>query len=556
MKRRTLMSLAATAAAGVFGSAGASGLSKLAAPGASKDTPASGDADQGFLWVHDFAKPGVDHDDTAALQRAIDYVRDLAVRANDTSHLPALLLRAGRYALSDTIATAPWVKLCSIGGVLLDFSSLAPGKDGLVCRNETALPPTLLRFPGSRSPFLDGSAGTISLLGPGLARAEGFGVVMGNVDPTQHGAVRDAGGRNVVVSGWRGALRFDPVNVWMSNWTGSRFEQNREEGIYAAAPITPRSINSGERMTFFDCTIAGSKRALRIDTDSMDFVFDSCSFDFNGDVLCFDQHARYGTVALHHCHIEGIDGLLVDATHAGERLRVSIDNSILLPRPWKEKARPNAPRRLIEGRVRVAAVGLECRFERAAPNPCVALIDDASTLEQPSSLSFQHVPALPWKGAVLNADSDFQHDAPGASLDALTYWACSPGAKGAVIAVAEPAVNSDSARRQALVIEPPGTTNPVVLHSRAPQIVRPGEQIYAACNVEQEDAATTVEIEFAFSDDAGRPIAASLSLDGPSRARPLVGAVVPPGASRVTANARFTGFAQPLRVRAFTLWRL
>lgn len=47
---------------------------------------------------------------------------------------------AGVYRLTDTLNIFPWHKLRSRGSVVLDFSSIDPAKNGIVCRNEqTAL---------------------------------------------------------------------------------------------------------------------------------------------------------------------------------------------------------------------------------------------------------------------------------------------------------------------------------------------------------------------------------------------------------------------------------
>lgn len=469
MKRRSMLA----SAVGAFAGVGVLDCKRSVA-----EPVISRSQEPNFYWVHEFARAG--DDDATTLQRSIDFVRDIAIRTNDTSHLPALFVRAGRYVLLHTIETAPWIKLCSVGSVLFDFSSLGSDFDGFVCRNETSLPATLLRYPGDRSPFLDGSGGTISILGPGVDRSGGWGVVMGNRATNFPGAVRDAGGRNVVVSGWRGALRFDPVNMYLSSWFCSRFEQNREEGVYVSPPSALRSVNSGERLTFVDCTFAGSRRAVHVDSDSIDFVFDSCSFDFNGDVINLDRGASFGTISLHHCHVEGIDNLFVNATHAGEHLRVVIENSIVLPRYWKKTLR-NAPRLLIAGNVRFSASAVEWRLEAPSAGPIVPLIGDEVQVEHLSGQSFQRIPSLLWRGSMRNADSDFECDPLQTAADALTHWTIL-GVRGKLarpsLALSDLEIGE---RRQVLVLNlPPGKLQ-IELGTKTAFSVRPGEQLVAQC---------------------------------------------------------------------------
>ncbi|WP_199779046.1 glycosyl hydrolase family 28-related protein [Burkholderia sp. BE12] len=373
---------------------GAAGVSAMDTHAAAASGPVAA-APDGCISVRDCGALGDGlADDTAALQRAIDQVRERAAALGNTAFLPCVLLPSGRYRLTDTLRTAPWIKLRSAGSVLLDFTGLPPDRDGIVCRNDVSFGTDVLRYPSNRSPFLDGTGGTISILGPGVGRAGGTAIVVGDADPHGVGVVRDAGGRNVVVTGWRCALGIDPVHAYLNAWLSCRFEANRDAAIHVRARAG-KAVDSGERMTFHDCTFAGSQRALLIDTDSQDFVFDACSFDFNGDVIAYGPDARYGTVALHHCHVEGFDGLLVDATKAGERLRVALDHSIVLPRGWKRRDRANAPRLLVGGRCRFSAIAVEFRFEAAAASPRDALIGDDVQVDALVGLSFTGHAALP-----------------------------------------------------------------------------------------------------------------------------------------------------------------
>lgn len=540
MNRRALLALSA-AGAWSIGTRGS----------AQEPAPSSGAVQRG-RWVDEFArgqKSGSDF--TATLQRAIDSVRDEALRAGDTSHLPSLLLPSGHYVLTGTIVTSPWVKLCATGGVLLDFSRLSADRDGIVCRNETSIPGGDLRYPGNRSPFLDGSGGTISILGPGLSRSGGWGVVLGNEDPHAGGAVREAGGRNVIVTGWRGAMRIDPVNTYLTAWLGCRFEQNREECLYVASPGR-KSINSGERMTYFDCTFAGSKRALHIDSDSMDFVLDACSFDFNGDVIAFGPRARYGTVAMNHCHVEGFDGLLVDATQSGARLRVAIRDSIVLPRHWKKKDLKNVPRPLVAGNVRLNLSGVEFRFEGSGSVLEHPLIADDVSVEAISAPSFPGHVALPWRGLILNADSGFAHDAPGTELHRLTHWAVDAktlaGCSGEIGSIAP-----GSARALVLKAVPWGGAH-CTLTAKSGFALRPGELTTVACEglISRCGAAVSLSLDFVAADGTLLLQAAS---DSSRDDVTVLTATAPAGTSGGVLHATFSGWAGNLPITGLAAWR-
>jgi hypothetical protein len=455
------------------------------------------------LNVHDYGALGDGKtDDTLAIQRAIDRLRDEGLARKDTSHVRRIVFPSGRYMLSDTLSTFPWIKLCSIGSVLLDFSRLPLSRDGIVCRNETMLKPGDLCFPGNRSPFLDGSGGTISVLGPDEQGAQGWGIVLGNRDARFSGEVRDAGGRNVVVTGWRGALRIDAVNTYLSTWVSCRFEGNRENAVFAA-PLAGSSVNSGERMTFYDCTFAQTRTALDVRTDSMDFVFDACSFDFMEEVVRLGAGSGYGTVALSHCHIEGIDASIVNASGGGDRLRVAIDHSTVLARTWHPNGQPNAPRKLFAGRFKLSVVAVEFRFEAAAQDASTTLIGDEVIVETLTGLSFSGFDCWPCRGMSLNADALFTSSAPGTPGDKLAHWQVSAAVKGgsAVAQIVAQAAKVDPASR-GLRIDA-SEINTVTVSTKSRFTVRPGQWLAAAAAVEQDGRAGVVRINIDFYAEDG-----------------------------------------------------
>jgi hypothetical protein len=549
MSRRAMLSLSTGAMLTVS-------VARAAASRSSSDDASP----RGFLWLDAFESGARGtSDDTGTFERAIDFVRSAAFRTGDTSQLPCLLIPAGRYVLTKTIETAPWIKLRSVGSILLDWTRLPAGSDGILCHNETDLPVTDLRFPGDRSPFLDGSGGTISILGPGTSRSEGCGIALGNRQRGFSGVVREAGGRNVIVTGWRTGLRINPIDTYLTSWASSRFEQNREQSLHVASLGTP-SFNSGERMTFFDCTFAGSAAAVHIESDSMDFMFDSCSFDFNGDVLRYGQAANHGTVAFNHCHIEGIDGLVVNAEGAGSDLRTMIRDSIVLPRPWKRSGLANAPRRLIAGAARFCASGVEWRFEEASHNPLNALIADDVPVESLSASSFQRIVALEWRRSILNPDSGFGYDPVGTEAGSLTHWSVSPQAEGTIIDPGERDVACLASERQRspvlFVKAPNGAPSSFSISMKEPFAVRPGETIAVACAA----AATTGQFRIALSLElrsaSGALLAANNASNASGQGIPPTPSQVPSGSVQATLKATFSGWSGRLLVDELAAWRV
>ena len=557
-RRRELLVLSAAGACGAL-----CATPVMGAGTASPVRTMSSNASDGSLSVRDFGTTGDGvTDDTAALQRAIDHVRDEGLARRDTSHVPRLVLPSGHYIITDTINTLPWIKLCSVGGVLLDFQRLPTARNGIVCRNENMLAAGDLCYPGNRSAFLDGSGGTISVLGPGAARADGWGIVMGNRDARFLGEVRDAGGHNVVVTGWRGALRIDPVNTYLNAWTSCRFEQNREEAIYSAGMKGP-SVNSGERMTFYDCTFSGSAYALNVATDSQDFVFDACSFDFLQDVIHFGAGSGYGTVALSHCHIEGIDRSIVNAEKAGEWLRVAIDHSIVLPRRWHRNGEANAPRQLIGGRCSFSAVAVEFRFEAPVQSASTVLIGDDVHVEMLNGLSFHGFDVLPSRNRCLNADAQFGHDPVGTPLERLSHWKAASGSRAsAAIAKAnseplEERDTRDSIGGRALVARASSaltSSATFALSAKSTFAVRPGDTLCAASGVGYEDTPGTCTVSIDFLSADGSFMSRAINTGSQGAGVTGLRTVVPAGATLGLLSAGFSDWKGELRVTTLAAW--
>jgi hypothetical protein len=547
--RRKLLALSAT------GAFGAGLASSVRVAGATMASPAKEalSAASGCLSAREFGAKGDGvTDDTAAVQRAIDHVRDRAIARSDTSYLPSIVLPAGHYKLTDTINTFPWVKLRSAGGVLLDFQWLPAAQNGITCRNETMLAAGDLCYPGNRSPFLDGSGGTISVLGPGASRSRGSGIVMGNRDARFVGEVRDAGGHNVIVTGWRGALHIDPVNTYLNVWTSCRFEQNRDEAISVASPSGP-SVNSGERMTFYDCTFSGSGRALNIDSDSHDFVFDACSFDFLRDVIYFGPRSRYGTVALSHCHIEGVDGSIVNAEKAGDRIRVAIDHSTVLPRRWHASADANAPRQLVTGHCSFSAVAVEFRFEAPAQDAGQVLIGDDVHIETLNGLNFHGFDALPSRNRSLNADARFRQDPAGTPAERLSHWQAAAGTQSVGSAAIAKAGANEGVHAFVMKAPPKGAAR-FVLSARSTFAVRPGETLCAAAGISSKGASGNCEVSIDFLSAGGSAISRAAYTGSKGRGVVALRTIVPAGASFGLLSAGFSDWKGELQLTTLVAW--
>jgi hypothetical protein len=362
-------------------------------------------------------------DSLAAFNAAVAAVTAIVTAQALPYPAPAIELPRGTYKLSDTLNLKPWHKFYSRGTVVLDFSTIDAAKDGIVMRNEqTTIPMGDAKW-ASISPFLDGAGGTIVVLGPGKATSTGWGIRMGNTTAASSD-IRDTGGRYVVVTGWRGALRYDPINLYLITWDRCRFEQNGSENLYVSSDVAV--TNSGERMTFKDCIFAAASNAVYHNCDSYSFEFDGCSFDYHAIPFKVDALGRYSRFLFKGGHSEAFDGLWFDATTSGDRVELTMQGHEILPTHYVNASVIASPRMLVDGnaanRLRMSAFGTSLRYLWRPYLSDTPVIGD-NVLIHALEGTIQEGYYIPLARArSLGRDYDFTANAVGTSGDALTHW--------------------------------------------------------------------------------------------------------------------------------------
>jgi hypothetical protein len=426
-------------------------------------------------------------DDTTALNVAIAVIQAMAAAQNSTYPLPAIDIPGGRYKLTGTINTYPWVKFRAVGSVVFDFSTLDPSMNGIVCRNEqTVIPEGLMKW-GTNSPFLDGSGGSIMIQGPGKVASQGWAIVTGNTTLAS-GPVRDTGGCNVIVTGWRGALRIDPINCYLQKWKSCRFEQNREDCVYVS-PASGNQTNSGERMLFEDVVFSGANNAVYHNCDGFDYQFVSCSFDYNGTPIKFGPNGRYSTVRLIGGHTEAFDGLFIDATASGQYVAAVLAGHDVLATPWTSGLPCSPSRTLIDGNpanpLRLSVDGLTMPFLVRPYVPDSAIVGDGVDIYSCGGVIFQSFYAPFSRTKSLGRDYDFSLDAVGTLATAMTAWFVDTTA---FIQVSVPVADVQAAPgmaagMQALHLNGTDAVNSqITIGTKALSPCSPGEPLYPGCD--------------------------------------------------------------------------
>lgn len=382
--------------------------------------------------IRGFGALGGGHDDTVAFNVAVAVINTIATAQGSTYPLPAIELPGDRYLLTDTIQIYPWVRFVSRGSVVLDFSSLASSKNGIVCRNPGTLAEGTFKS-GTISPFLDGSNGDILILGPGQATSTGSAIVMGNLT-TGTGNVRDTGGRGLGVSGWNAAVEWDPINLYLIGFDRCRFESNN----YAVmvSQIGAGQINSGERMSFTNCTFGNTAQAvLNHNCDSIDINFINCSFDYFTDLVRCGPNSRYWAGRFTGCHIEAFDGYLANATTCGQYSHVTFDGCVVFPDAWVGASIASPSKLLFVGNpasktyLQLTIHGLELRYTQPGYAGNSQLIQDAKIYECAVTDQRGFLGCVS-RGFTLNRDALFTTDPAGTGITALNAWTFTPPGSG------------------------------------------------------------------------------------------------------------------------------
>lgn len=262
-------------------------------------------------------------DDTAAIQAALNASLALGIAASNDFYCPTVRVPGGVYKVSSTISYPPAVKLVAEGNVIFDFSTLAVGSTAFRIDPELWTLTTMSSMPGqgaaSTSPFLDGTSGSILILGPGTDTTN-KGIDLGGVNSAQtNRSTRHTMIANVQVDGFGINLFLRSINVYLATFNRLMLRNS----LLAQVQIDPAvaNSNSGENLVFQNCILfsgAAGSTCLDYKVRAFDITFNSCSFDFVKDSVVRIgtgvQSADFAKLVFNDCHIErSFDTAIIDS---------------------------------------------------------------------------------------------------------------------------------------------------------------------------------------------------------------------------------------------------
>ena len=405
-----------------------------------------------------------------------------------TYGLPAVRIPPYQYKMNSPITIPNWIKCAFEGFSIFDFAGAPAGTDHLsISASSLTVPASSFSYNG---PCLDGSGGSLLVRGSGLGSSTSAGIFAGNkVAGTS--VSREIGLINISVQNCNRALEFGKYGSYLFAATGCRFENN----FWNIVTPTGTVSNSGERMVFDKCIIAGSGdggASIRHQCDTMDLFFTNCSFDFNYDVLLCDVGCTYCAITFDTCHFEGWDNYLVNwRSTNGANVYINFNTPTILPTTYR-LANPlvlnSAARPLVKfggakfTRVDVKIHNPVIRLTHAPwiEDPFMSINDNPSddpaarkTLTVTGYTPYSYN-AFGTSDTVLNMDFNFQKDAVGTAVTAMTSWM-----RGAAPSmVTSDAVADDGSGKKVLALTATNITNYYFLKSKVAYPVRPGQTVY------------------------------------------------------------------------------
>ncbi|HCA9039507.1 TPA: hypothetical protein MYI89_005655, partial [Klebsiella variicola] len=195
-------------------------------------------------------------------------------------------------------------------GIIIDNSYFPTLLDSTYDTSPTARPRSVLLWEAERQTILGGK---LTLTHPtGAARTSNAGITIGN---TANGFidVRGCCLNNFASLGFYYGIKINPFDNYINSFSNFHLGRNH----YAVAVIGDTKNNAGERFAFFNGTLADSDSDLiYIENNAFELFFTLCSCDYStGDLVKITKNGN-ALVIFSQCHIEGVQGMLVNVVSA------------------------------------------------------------------------------------------------------------------------------------------------------------------------------------------------------------------------------------------------
>ena len=530
-----------------------------------------------------------------AIQAAINYVISLAQASGSTYGLPQIVVPGLRYKVNVAITTVAWVKLNFQGMSIWDFTGSAIGTNHVtITHGPMNVSAGAGAFTGS---CMDASGGGLLISGHGLRDSRSAGIYIGN-PVIGFSVVREVSLEKISVSNCFMGIQFGQFGTYLCQFTICRIENNFINIVTPKGNVT----NSGERMVFDRCIIAGSGDENGWDgstgagvlhqCSTFDLFFTNCSFDFNYDVFRLDVGCTYCAITVDTCHVEGWDGYLVNWKSNGANVFVTFNTPTLLPTAYRRTPAlvlnsPSQPLVMFNGTqfgrcdVKINNPIIRHTYKPWTEDPFMS-VDPLYTEDPAGRRSLTVTGYTPYsfcaigsRNSVANTDYDFQLDALGTAVSAMKCWE-----KGGSNLTDNGVLADDGTGKKVLVVTGTDVANYYTLRSKQSYPVKPGSTVYVWSAISTKDlvpqagspASPNIQagVEFQFADGSVRRSTFTVKPMGTVFADAAVpnfslgnaryiasdahGVFIPGGVVAVRAYLIYTNFVGKLNISRAGIW--
>lgn len=245
------------------------------------------------------------HDDSEAIQKANNYLLNL-IKKNNTWSLSKINLYfpAGQYKITKTIVLSPFLRFIANG--LVSFMNYST-TNCIILKNNIDDPGYNTTFPyrnGVQGNIFDG-AGSFQIID--FSNSENsiglelsinlneYNQLTENAKPYK--SISMTNFNNITIYNFNIGLKINPINFYINSFYNFKLINN-----YYGIVITENGINSGENISFNECSISSSEIGIYSKANGFNMTFNNCSFDFNHQrIAIFDKSSL---IILNNCHIE------------------------------------------------------------------------------------------------------------------------------------------------------------------------------------------------------------------------------------------------------------
>lgn len=247
-----------------------------------------------------------EHDDTNAIQNAIDYIENICIANNQFGLNEPIIQLSGKYKITSTVYFSPFITYNIPGDCF--FISYITEEDApcihIQYRNNKVLSGNNTQASRwMRGDIITGGClhidNTVSYL-----EAKNNGLEIGNRDDGGvYTAISRGRIKNISITNFKNGLVLNPNHLYIYEFNNITMHSNYNDCTFGLSHVTP--VDSGENITFNNCLFGTTEGyGVYLYCIGMNVKFNDCSFDFNGSgAICM---AGNTVLVLNGTHIEGI----------------------------------------------------------------------------------------------------------------------------------------------------------------------------------------------------------------------------------------------------------